>query len=482
MREDLYVEYITAMRLGNEKKMSEMILRGFRPDRTELIELVRKNVDIRELVFNRTITVFLDTGHRTGHVYAELPVYEAARDRIVKKTIGFYPEQEGIPDSFFAKGVLKDEKIETGRALEKLNRIQVSLPLTEEAYIRLGHWNAVKQRKIDDYVLHRNNCATFVDQALKASGYEDGLVDKFDPRAIENMDLSPIRLYMMKFFRFDKMHPCEQRFLVRPETSGISLPLLQQKARDQRAKANEATYLNFMNVVYDHMMNSVYEHMAKPYENYCQGISSMFLSAKNLNIFTFNADRDANLRFGAVDFDRDVPYHRRWTFGSWGSTQRAVTPVNRFDGWNLLDLPFKDELDIQLTKSVRPFKRLSLTLQGDIEDSAPRRDFGVIADPVHPISHLMRFSLPVHEQLRKYSSLPGKSENMKACETKRKMKVKARIDNNQAYHPSGYSFGIQRSFHGCDYKQPVCADFSFPHSKNVKQAHVDRVASGKRIV
>lgn len=252
---DNYLAYIIAVREKDKKSIQQLLENGFRPNRRQLVALAGVDPLIRQRLLNRTITIYLDGGQTAGHVYGTFPIYNSKNNTIEQRTVGFYPKDQGMSNALGGKGALKDEITETRRVFEQFETLQVTLPLTEEAWVQLAYWMEAQQ-EIRNYSLYKKNCVRFVHEALKAAGYSDGLVDKFNPSAVRAMRFKPIHIEMPKYYRMatlSKYIP-GMSFIVRPE--GISMGSRWKldwymKAERQREIANARSHANQINSFFE---------------------------------------------------------------------------------------------------------------------------------------------------------------------------------------------------------------------------------------
>jgi hypothetical protein len=251
-----YLAYIIALRTGDRESVNQLLESGFRPDRHRLMELTYIDPLFKKILFNREITIYLDVGHIVGHVYGEFPIHSSEHNRIKKKIVGFYPRTNSFYQIFIGAGSLKDEVTETGRAFEKLEKIQATLPLTEEAWVRLSYWMELKQKEIRSYSIYKKNCAGFVHDALKAAGYSDGLVDKFNAGELRRLSFRPIHIEMPRYLRISSLSKVLPglSFVVRPE--GLKIGARWKLdwyavAEEQREIANKKSHTNQMNCFFD---------------------------------------------------------------------------------------------------------------------------------------------------------------------------------------------------------------------------------------
>lgn len=255
--QERYLKYITAHRAGDKAVIEKMLLEGFRPERQRLVELAEKDKVIRDALFNKKITIRIDVGRITGHVYGDFPYYDEEQDKILESSFGYYAEEERFPRSVFGPGIVRDERHETERITESFPKQEVDLPLTEESWIKLAHWITKKRKDKSYYILIGQNCSRFVDSALKEAGYADGLMDKFDPEKVQSLDFRVIKIDMVQYFRYDKRelyHPHAQIPILDSHSedlqSGVVAHLL-AKAKEERSQSARQSHENQVNAFFD---------------------------------------------------------------------------------------------------------------------------------------------------------------------------------------------------------------------------------------
>lgn len=266
---ELYAKYIVASRAGNQKEVDQMIQMGFKPDKQRLVELSDSNPDLRNILYNKTVTVHIDTGSTAGHVYGKFPIYDEVRAEITEEYLGYYPKTTGIINSLFGEGAVFNEVQEKGRLDKQFKTVQLELPVTEEAWVRLAGWTANKVKEKKPYVITTKNCVDFVHSALQVAGYSDGLVDKFDPKLVGELPVKPIVLDLNGYLRYDKR---EEFFpslnqIIEPRSEALqngSYAWHHKEAKAKRMQANEATHHNFVNGFFDQYQNeSFYQRIYK---------------------------------------------------------------------------------------------------------------------------------------------------------------------------------------------------------------------------
>ncbi len=253
---ELYAQYIKASRAGNKKEIDSLIQMGFKPDKQRLIELSNNNKALRDILYNRSVIVNIDMGDTAGHVYGKFPIYNEQRTHIKEELLGFYPKEPGVLTAFAGEGAVLNETLKTGRSMKKFQTVQIRLPITEEAWLRLANWTSSKTKEKSAYVLVSTNCVHFVHSALKIAGYSDGLVDKFDPNLINKMKIKPVMLDLNAYLRYDNR---ENFFPLLNEVIESREQALQngsyvwhhKEAIAKRAKANQLTQENFVNGFFD---------------------------------------------------------------------------------------------------------------------------------------------------------------------------------------------------------------------------------------
>lgn len=194
---DQYIQYIEACRAGNQKIINKMLNEGFKPSAPRLSHLAKTHADIRNLIVNDYIIIKIDAGHIAGHVYVDYP---SSDDVTSRKQVGFYPSKSGIR-ALYGPGRIKDEVNESGRVLENLQTVVTTLQVPQEMSSKLDRWRNVQANEPLTFFILNNNCITFAHEFAKQAGHVDGLVDKFNPAEIKQLDFKPIKLGLIPYFR-----------------------------------------------------------------------------------------------------------------------------------------------------------------------------------------------------------------------------------------------------------------------------------------
>lgn len=254
---ELYANYIKASRAGNKREIDRLLQMGFRPDKQRLIELSNNNKALKDVLYNRNIIINIDMGNTAGHVYGNFPIYNEKRTHIKEELLRFYPKGTRIYSPFVGEGIVLNETEVTKRPLKQYQTVQIHLPITEEAWVRLAHWTSSKTKEKNFYVLVNTNCVHFVHSALRVAGYSDGLIDKFDPIIVNKMKIKPVMLDLNAYLRYDNREVffplLNNAIESRTEALQNGTYVQQHKiAMAKRTEANQLTQQNFVESFFAH--------------------------------------------------------------------------------------------------------------------------------------------------------------------------------------------------------------------------------------
>ncbi|MGD0465698.1 MAG: hypothetical protein ABSA84_03275 [Gammaproteobacteria bacterium] len=201
-----YIEYIKALRISNPKlkqirqmALFDLKLAGFKPSKERLEQLIETYRDVYNALLNHSITVVVDFSTVVGHVYIKgLPMYKEESNSFEVQNLGFYPDGY---NALYGVGHLK---YETEREKKEKFKISKIIELSQEQWEKLGHWvaNFIASDKVYSVIAHVissedvQHCAKFVDSALKAMGYVNGLMGVF---SYNKMSKVPSNIYSVIF-------------------------------------------------------------------------------------------------------------------------------------------------------------------------------------------------------------------------------------------------------------------------------------------
>lgn len=198
-----YNNYINFVRAKNTKELRALNQAGFNPSVEELEQLIAIDDQLKQELFNKTITIVLDINSVAGHLYIkELPTYKDKKDEelFTLKDEGFYPANK--KRKLYGAGELRSENVsdetQTKDKEKAHQRLESVVQLTEEQWEHLGHWMAEIKKAPENlrYSLfadfttkeHVYYCAKFVDTALKQIGYVNGVGGVFSAEQIVSIN------------------------------------------------------------------------------------------------------------------------------------------------------------------------------------------------------------------------------------------------------------------------------------------------------
>lgn len=192
-KEQEYISYFQAVRNENkllrQGKLAILENLGFKPDLDELEQLIAINDNVKNELFNKSITVVLKVDSVSGYVYIKgLPVYDEDEKIFVfdEEGKGFYPKS--IKSILYGDGELRKEKprqetMEPGKG-KQYKPLDRTIFITQEQWENLGYWTAKVEGNTDfKYSLGADlttskkvyHCAKLVNEALLHIGYVNGL-------------------------------------------------------------------------------------------------------------------------------------------------------------------------------------------------------------------------------------------------------------------------------------------------------------------
>lgn len=208
---DLYTKveqyriFIKSLRDNNKLELTLLYDKGFVPDYAKFLKLTKKGNDLYLDFYNQIIAIHYDSAYSAGHIYLSKPLVKSVDSQKLPEFFGFYPKHNGLLRPF-GPGLLRND---SERAKQNFPTVTTDIYITEEQCNRFS--TSVNKDLIEPRFynilgkLFGNNCATYVDKALKDIGIVDGLIDKFDPNAIAKHKNKPIKIYVQTIFRFDKL-------------------------------------------------------------------------------------------------------------------------------------------------------------------------------------------------------------------------------------------------------------------------------------
>jgi len=123
----------------------------------------------------------------TGHVYFYVPVWDARKNEISYKNVGFNPVKNTVNTAFGkVQGKVDVEKDDSH--LDEKHLVTATIYITKQQYLQLAKNIERDLREPGDYNLFgegAQNCVSFVDAHLKAIGIKDGIKNKFDERKLQ---------------------------------------------------------------------------------------------------------------------------------------------------------------------------------------------------------------------------------------------------------------------------------------------------------
>lgn len=256
---ELYIKYIQAFRNQDQQTIEHMIRMGFKADKKRLMELMTCDPLVRETLFNREITIHIDAGDTAGHVYGKFPIYDESGTKIKEAYLGFYPKTSGVLNALIGEGAVLNE-VETLRRSKQFETVEVHLPISEEAWRALAAWTYARTKEKHSYVIVKENCLHFVDEALKVAGFSDGLVDKFDPKKVNKLKFKPAMLDLNHYLRYDTREdfmPAVNSILD-SRSSALDTGTYvwhQKEAKRLRERANQLSQQSFVNGFFERYHN-----------------------------------------------------------------------------------------------------------------------------------------------------------------------------------------------------------------------------------
>lgn len=190
-KEKTYISYIKAVRnkdkLLRQGRLAILENSGFKPDLDELEQLIAINDNVKNELFNKSITIVLKSDSISGHVYIKgLPIYDEKKNIFVASDEGdgFYPtSKKGI---LYGAGELRKEKArQEAQTKDKPHDTPDKIiRLTQEQWEKLGYWAAkiegnpdLKYSLLADLTTSKKvyHSAKLVNEALLHIGYVNGL-------------------------------------------------------------------------------------------------------------------------------------------------------------------------------------------------------------------------------------------------------------------------------------------------------------------